>query len=185
MSVEFNLTRSTAAVLDAIQAALTALQLANTPAFQKVVQFEIDDFEQALRDLVITEDRVAMVVWTGEAYELERGISILTVKRMPTFEVIFADFALSSPLAAKHGDESQPGVLGLLDVVLPALTGVILDESTADAEDAVYLVPAGLERLIITREDQEKLPGRQVLVLSLTGSGQSLQVGVRSAEAYA
>ena len=80
-------------------------------------------------------------------YEVQRQTVTLTVQRMPTFEVIFSDFDLTDPAVAKHGTTTTPGVLGLLDAMLPELTGIVLDETATDSEDAVYLVPAGLERM--------------------------------------
>ncbi len=187
MSVETNQLRSTRTVLEAVKAALAALTITvgnKTPkAFGTVEIFDLADWDTALQTLVTTEDRICLVLWAGDAFENQREISILTTRRITKIELLVSDFRIDSGVAAQIGDDSQPGVAGLVDAVLASLTGVILD--VAGGKDAVALVPVGMERLTITDQDKQETPGRHVISLTFDAVGQWMQVGISGSEAYA
>jgi hypothetical protein len=185
MSVETSKLRSTKAILDAVIAVLSAVQLADaTPAFERVESFDLTDWQHALGKLALNQQRAAVVIWSGEDYEVNREVSVLTVRRTQTIDVILTDRRLDKPVSALTGDEASPGVVGLKDLVLPNLIGVLLD-SDEDGNEAVYLTPASIERGMLSVEDKEASPGRQVLIINLQAVGEWLQVGVRSNESIA
>lgn len=187
MSVETNRLRSTREILEAIKTALATLNLEQgQAAFDRVEIFDLSDYLDAMTRLAMNQERTALVIWTGDEFETNRETVMLTVRRSCAIDIFITERRLDAPVKALTGDPEtyQPGVLGLRDLVLPALTGQIL-ASDAEADppaELIYLVPQSIERGIINAEDKKKFPGRQVLILNLLAVGEWLQVGVEGNE---
>jgi len=176
MSVETNSLTATKTILAAVKTALQAVEVGGSAAFGMVELFDLADWGDALRRLATAESRVALVVYAGEQYENTREVSLLTTHRVTQVEILMTDFQLADPTVALIGDDIQPGALGLVDAVLPALTGILID--TAGNLDAVHLVPTGFDRMILTQEDQDNAPGRHVIGLTFEARGAYMQIGV-------
>lgn len=188
MSVETNKLRSTREILDAIVAALTALNLEQgQPAFDRVEHFDLTDYEDAMRRLAMNQERTALVIWTGDEFENVRQTVMLTTRRITSIDVFVSERNLVKPVAALTGDPENylPGVLGLRDLVIPALTGAILESNADNGNELIYLLPTGVERGIISADDKKKFPARQILILSFQAVGEWLQVGVESNPTFA
>jgi hypothetical protein len=187
MSVETNQLRSTRSVILAVRDALRALSLSlagkSVKAFGRVEVFDLADWENAIASLVAAEDRVCFVIWIGDTFENQREISVLTTRRTTRVELLLSDFNVADPVASQLGDNHQPGVAGLSDAVLAGLTGVLMDEATG--LDALALLPVALERITITDQDKQDIPGRHVISLTFDAVGQWTQVGIRDSEPYA
>lgn len=185
MSVETNNLRSTKAILDAVVAALQGLKLAvnGQNAFARVDIFDLTDWAAAVRRLVFNDNRAALVIYGGDNFERTMGTSILTVDRTTRLDVLLTDRVLGDDVKAMTGDGVRPGTFGLLDQVLPALTGQIL-EAEEGMENSVYLVPTGVERVFVTDDDKKDWPGRSVLLVSFEASAPWLQVGVGGQSNY-
>jgi hypothetical protein len=182
MSVEFNQLRDTRAILEAVKTSLANLTITigdKTPkAFGTVEIFDLADWEVAIQKLVISSDRVALVLWGGDSYENNRQITVLSTRRTSKVEILITDYRIDDGVAGQLGDATQPGSVGLLDAVLAELTGVIIDEGAG--KDAVTLMPAGTERLTITDADQQESPGRNIISVTFDAVGQWMQVATRS-----
>jgi hypothetical protein len=153
-----------------------------TPAFEKVEVFDLADWEDALRRLALNQQRSAVVIWAGEDWEHNREITVVTSKRSQQFELMISERRLDAPVAALTGDDRSPGVVGLKDLVVKALTGVLL---TGDANnETVYLTVTNVQRGVLSVDDKKKEPGRQVLILSCQAEGEWLQTIVNSNPAY-
>lgn len=186
MSAETNKLRSTKEILDAIVTALRALNLEQgQPAFDRVEIFDLPDYLNAMQRLALNQERTALVIWTGDEFETNRETIVLTTRRISNFDIFVSERNLANPVAATTGDPEKylPGVMGLRDLVIPALTGQILASDAEAGKELIYLAPAGVERAILSSEDKQKFPARQILILNFTAAGEWLQVGVEANEA--
>lgn len=188
MSVETNKLRSTREIVEAVKTALEALETAaGQRAFDRVEIFDLSDYEDALRRLALNQERAALVVWTGDEFDNDRQSIVLTTRRTALLDVFIADRRLDAPVKALVGDAENnlPGVLGLRDLVIPALTGQVLASDAETGAELIYLVPQSTERVIVNADDKRKFPGRQVLIINFQAVGEWLQVGVESSEVFA
>jgi len=179
MNDSSNNLRGATEILNAIVEKLEALTLkpGNGAAFARVEIFDLADWKAAVRRLVLNNNRAALVIYAGDDFKHVRENSVLTVDRTTRIDVLLTDRLLGDTVRALTGDGSRPGTLGLLDALLPALTGTILD-ADEDQEDSVYLVPTGVERIFVTDEEKANWPGRSALLLSLEASAPWLQTAV-------
>lgn len=107
--------RSTGEVVNAIVALVTALKLADTvtPAFERVELFDSEDLVAAFEFLLITEQRVCVVVpLTEEFPTVFEGLK-MTVKRKLPVAILCSDRVLGSRKealwGAPAGDVAAPG----------------------------------------------------------------------------
>lgn len=185
MNANTNRLRATKDIIDALQERLRDVTLGapeNLPAFEKVELFDLADWEDALRRLALNQQRSAVVIWAGEDWEHQREMVTLTSRRTQSFEVMVSERRLDSHQAALTGDDRSPGVVGLKDRVVAALTGVLL--AGDDEQETVYLTITSVQRGVLSVEDKKKEPGRQVLVLSVQAEGEWLQTAVGANETY-
>lgn len=178
--------RDTKAIIDALQERLRTITLSDgetAPAFEKVEVFDLADWQDALRRLAINQQRSAIVIWSGEDWEHSRETAVLTSKRSQQFEIMISERRLDKPVAALTGDDRSPGVVGLKDKVVKALTGVLL-EGDGDTTETIYTTVQNVQRGLLSMEDKNKEPGRQVLILSTQAQGEWLQTVVDSNPNY-
>lgn len=190
MSVETNRLRSTRELLEAIVARLKALELEQgQPAFHRVEMFDLSDYEDAMTRLAMNQERTALIVWTDDEYEEERETVMLTLRRNALLDIFVSERRLDKPIEALTGGPEVylPGVLGLRDLVVAAVTGEIL-EASPDSDpprELIYGVPQNVARGIINSDDKKKFPARQILIIRLKCVGEWMQVGVGPNEAFA
>lgn len=180
-----NKLRSTKAILDALIAKLQAIRLddqGDALAFERVEMFDLSDFQDAMRRLAIAEQRMALIIWSGDTYETEREITTITTKRTCSVDVFVTVKRLDAPVAALVGDAEDPGTLGLRDKVIAATFGVILDGD--DDHEAIYSTPQSVERGILNADDKKANPGRQILILNLQLAGEYVQTAVGASQVY-
>lgn len=185
MSVETNKLRSTREILDAVIVKLDGLKLQQgQPAFDRVEMFDLSDYLDAMQRLAMNQERTALVLWTGDDFESNRGTIILKVRRTSNIEVFITERNLAAPVKALTGDPENylPGVLGLRDLVLPALTGELLPSKAETGAELIYLVPESVARGIISAEDKAKFPARQIIIINWQALGEFMMVGVEANE---
>lgn len=108
--------------------------LAGEPVFQEVGIYSRPNLTAALADLLAFEDRFCAVVPIGDEHEFlskAEGVrAINTVRRHSAFTLLISDRDFGSRQEAFAGDEEDsPGVIGLKDIVVDALTGQDLGHS--------------------------------------------------------
>lgn len=170
-----------AALLDRLRE-ITLSEFEDAPAFEKVDLFDLADWEDALRRLAMNQQRSAVLIWAGEDWQHNRETTVLSSKRTQDFELLISERRLDAPVAALTGDDLSPGVVGLKDLVVAALLGVLLE---AEAElEGVYITVQNVQRAVLSVDDKKKDAGRQVLILSLQAEGDWFTTAVGAHTTY-
>lgn len=162
----------TLSVLNALKAALVALQLPSTysaiadypKAFTTVEFYRNENLIKAFEDMFIFDNRVAIIVPAGDTDEAKLNGRILEVRRVSEFVILIADRDYSKSRSELIGSSDTPGVITLKDLVAQQLTGATLNLH------GVMLTPTGGEPLHLTESDQENAPGRDCWALTFNTS---------------
>jgi hypothetical protein len=87
--------------------------------------YEMDDFADALEKLLLTQDRVCVVVL--ETMPFSGGVTgqELEVRQSANLSLMFCDRNWSNRQEAMLGGDDNPGVLGLIPGVVEAVLGVL------------------------------------------------------------
>jgi hypothetical protein len=173
-----NTLRTSRGILTAVQSILEGLEVGGAPAFAAVRLFDIQDLSDAMRQLVVSEDRMAILIYAGDSFAPQLDVGSLLLQRTMEVTLIITDRRLDDRVVALVGDDETPGVLGLLDAVLPAITGVVVDETSAGAEDQVRCVPTRADSMLVALEDKSKYPGRQAISIDLQLQGQWIRMEI-------
>ncbi len=159
--------RTTTEIIDALVAKLQALQWTPgsgpaEPAFQAVKRFDSTDLAAAFAELLVSQQRVALVVHTGDRFDdAGTGAGQVAVRRVTEVSLVLSDRVLGKRQAAIWGTATNPGCLPLKDLALTAVGGPLIA-----APGAVDCVPVHAERLTV--EDlKSKQPGREACLLDL------------------
>lgn len=188
MAVETNKLRSTREILDATVAALKVIALPQgQPAFDRVEHFDLPDYLDAMQRLAMNQERTALVIWIDEETETQRSVVLITSKQTQAIRIFISERNLAAPIKALIGDPENylPGVLGLKDLVKPALVGQILASDPETGKELIYLTHVRSDSMILSAEDKEKFPNRQILIMDFEAHGEWMQVGVESNESIA
>lgn len=158
--------RTTSEIVKAIQAICAGLVWTGTegapPAFDNVQLFDSEDLPEAFKFLLMVEQRVCLIVPLDEEHTEEfSGLKYLWRRKLPVI-VLCSDRILGDRKAALFGiaaDEPDggapnPGAFGLAEMVLPAVSGLLLPNP-----NGVICSPKTTS--VLTVKDMEKdLPGR-------------------------
>jgi hypothetical protein len=146
-------------------------------AFQKVELHDSSDLRLALMELVIFEDRVCIIALDEDLFNKERKGSNLICHGTTQVILMIADRRFGEREKALVGDTTSPGVLGLKDLVIPAVFGPL---STTGALQAIYCAPANGVEMTLEAENREDLAGRLAYVLSLTVYGGEMHTSLNN-----
>ena len=154
-------------ILNAVKAALEALPHPDLPAeklFERVDFHENKKLREALRDLTIIKQRVAIIVPGGESFANTREGRTVRSERAFTFDLLIADRAWTKGgHEAVFGGEKNLGVLLMKDAVVRhfiANPQIGLPYVTLQPQDGAQIELA---------DDQVKdVPGRECYVLNYT-----------------
>jgi hypothetical protein len=128
--------------------------------FERVEFFDAPETGTALRELLITKQRVCFIVPSGEDYDHLRSGDVVTSTCTQEFDLVFADRAWVKGTAAVFGGPNNVGVVPMKDRVRPALFGQSL------GLDGVALVPIGGSFATIADEKAKDVPGRETYVMT-------------------
>lgn len=117
-----------AEILDALEARLEALTWGGRNAFDAVLRHDVADLERALASTFERGQRLAIVVPADEQFEPRlQGRRLLLTRRL-SVALILADQVLGDRDKALWGDSDlSPGAFALVELVLPVVTGRLLD----------------------------------------------------------
>lgn len=155
---------------------LDSLQWQNEKAFGRVELFTAADIEEAFKALLIASGRAAILVWSGDDFTDAVQGTELRGKCETEFTVLFVSTVLGNPQTALLGDERSPGLFALRDLVLPAVTGVLLTGTTPTYTRKTSGSP------FVLREDGKGVSRSKVayqLTLQLAGGEIHTQLGYR------
>jgi len=167
MPTESNL-RPTKELLDALVTALTDLLWTTdngaVKAFDRVELFDLMDLEEAFQQLIMNQNRVALIIYDRERFDEERTGAQMIIRRTHELSIVFTDRVIGNRQQALLGGPDNPGLLVLKDLVLPAVTGAILTNPKGQAGS-----PISGEPMLITKD--KKMPGRLAYLLEVEAQG--------------
>ncbi len=148
-----------------------------TPLFQVVGFYDAPRLNQALRDLFKYKKKAALVVPANFRHSNDRKEQKILTRRFLELDIIISDKDYSPGQPAYFGMkevggqwqlQASPGVIGMVDIVIAALTGHWLNIP------GVALEPAGGAPLRVV--DQESKAGREAWIqtfITRAGTGPS------------
>lgn len=124
---------SPATLLSELKTAITAavvpagLTDAGDPIFEAeaVGIFEMDDFGEALERLLLTQDRVCVIVLESMPLPATVEGNEAAIRQQATLSLMFADRNWSNRAEAILGGAENPGVLGLISGVVESACGTL------------------------------------------------------------
>lgn len=172
-----NKLRPTKDALDALVEALRGLvwtpeNEAPQPAFSRVELFDDLDLDEAFKRLFLSESRIALVIYSIDEFETQRADRQLTIHRKQEIFVVFTDRKIGKRIDALLGTATNPGLLVLRDLVLPAIVGLLVPQ------------PAGIVctpvrgSIFQVADTKTKLPGRLAYMLEIALQGGWLKADV-------
>ncbi len=156
----FNSTKSTVTVLNALKTKLEAVQWtptggSATAVFQKVGIFDLTDIVPALNELFAFGERVCFVILEGEDFREEKVGQEMRYHQQRRVSLIFSDRNWGDRQLALLGDTTTtPGALVLKDLLMPGVTGILVD--------GVYAAPESGELIELHDQARQDAPGRIV-----------------------
>lgn len=164
--------RATADIITALVAAMNTAQWTPEggdpePAFAVVKPFDSTDLPAAFAELLVTEQRVALIVYTGDDFEdANSGPGQVEVRRAAQISILVSDRVLGKRQEAIFGSATHPGALRLKDIALAAVAGPLCAQPEAVDCRPVHAEPLILEDL------KKKQPGRVAYLVDLECSDQ-------------
>jgi len=160
--------RATQEILDELVARLQAVTWTPAggsaePAFQVVKLYDLTDIEAAFQELLVTKQRVCLVIYAGTRYpDAGEGPGQVARRRVTEVTLLLSDRVHGGRQAAMFGGDNNPGAVKLLDRVIQELPGPLFDE-VAGAVDC-----APVNASVLDIEDLKKThPGRVAAQLDL------------------
>lgn len=159
--------RATKTALDAIVTALQALQWGTPPAaaFARVELFDDLDLVEAFKRLLLTESRIALVIYANENFTSDRDGRQLLIRRQHRLWIVFTDRVIGKRTEALLGGTDNPGLFVLRDLVLGAIVKLVVDSA-----QKVYCTPID-GSLLRVEDTAAKLPGRLAYSLEVQLDG--------------
>ncbi len=171
--------RPTTDIVSQLVTNLTNLQVtignaAPAAAFSRVAIFDSENLVAAFQQLLISEQRICLVVVMDEQFHtVNRGQQLIVTRTLPV-TLLISNRQLGDRVAALYGNATSPGAYGLMELVLPAVTGMLLAPP-----NGVTCEPVNNSVLIVKNEkDKQNLPGRAAVALELHCCGGNLQAAL-------
>lgn len=160
-------------IIDALIMAIKLIKLSDnvTPAFGRVEYFDVEKLAEAAKFLLITEQRVCVIVPLEEQLEQAvKGQNIILTRTLPICLMI-SDRVLGDRQRkdALLGNDNTPGAQGLVDLTLPAVFGMLIQPNAGPpAVSGIKCIPTDISQINVVQKD---LPGRVAMgiVLECTG----------------
>jgi hypothetical protein len=130
------------------------------PLFERVEFFDAPETGTAIRELLITKQRVCFIVPSGDDYETTRTGDVVVSECTQEFDLIFADRSWVKGNAAVFGGPTNLGVVPMKDIVRAELVGQTL------GLDGVALVPVGGSFATLADDKAKDVPGRESYVMT-------------------
>ena len=166
---------STAAIVLAIKTQLTAVKLADntTAAFQRVEMFDDENLGEAFQTLLMSEQRIAVIVPLTARWETESGQRKLVTRRVQPVAILISDRVLGNRTLALYGGASNPGAFVMCARTVPAVSGQLIPNPAG-----VISKPVNESVMTLKKEDKQNLPGRAVVVLEVDCQGGWLEAAL-------
>lgn len=158
---------STKAIIDRLKSRVEALTWINAadetqPAFATVAFHDVTEIERALQALLMAKDRVCLIVYFGFDNENQARANQLVVTTQMKFTLVVADRNFGARSTAWLGSDTQPGVLGLADIISVQLPG----HDDVAGHDVVLEVRTG-RGSVLTGDARDQAVGRAVVFVDV------------------
>lgn len=172
-----SLRKPTSAIVNALKTVIQAIQLPNTfnpagAAFGRVELFDTENLVEAFQNLLVSEQRVCIIVPLDEKFKTESHNIKLIVARTIPIAILISDRVIGNRSTALWGDDKTPGAFGLTELVLPAVTGQLIANP-----NGVRCEPSSTAVMTV-RDTEKKLPARVTVCLEVECVGGRLEAAV-------
>lgn len=149
------------------------------PAFERVEFFDVEKLAEAFQFLLITEQRVCVIVPLEERFSsaINSPGKLVVTRELPVVLMISDRvFGDKKRQVALLGDNTTPGAQGLMELTLPSVTGMLLQP--ANGASGIKCIPRSAVVMTVAGKEQAKLPGRLCMAVELECTGGTLTAGV-------
>lgn len=137
----------------------------NSSAFGQVKIFDLSDLVEAFKWLLITDQRICVIVPTNIDWHEESSHTKAIVRRSFSVALLISDRVLGDRTAALLGNNNTPGAMGLKDLVLPAVTGQLIANPSGVTSRPTR------EYVVHVKDNNKKLPNRVTMCLEVECRG--------------
>jgi hypothetical protein len=124
-------------------------------AFNEVRYYAQADLQKALDDLLIYDDRVCLIIPSGDNHKNQRIGGVLRTWRESEFVLLLSDRVYGDfDAEALQGTQTNPGTVALKDLLIQGLTASQLDNPRLCFE------PGNGEPFHISNAEKAEMPGR-------------------------
>jgi hypothetical protein len=167
MTPATNHRQASSAIITALQTNIAAVTLADgvTKAFDRVELFDSENLPAAFQYLLISQQRVCVIVALDEKFPLvTRGMKLILQRELPV-ALLISNRVLGDRTASLFGNATTPGAFGLMELVLTAVTGQLLPNPCG-----VVCEPSS-SGVITVSDPTKKLPNRTTVSLLMNCRG--------------
>jgi hypothetical protein len=146
-------------------------------AFDRIELFDVESLTDAFRLLIISEQRVCVIIMLDEQLTTQISEQKILTTRMVPIALLISDRNLGDRVKALWGDPLDPTVQGafaLEKLARAAVVGQLLDSDSARGKTKVISLAASVNSIFLKDEDKKELPGRAAVMLELNVSGGTL-----------
>lgn len=118
---------TTKQVTDAIATVLKEIQWEGRQAFQRVETTDLDDLIQAMQELMVFQDRFALIIPGSREFQTTLKGTEQHVQRQMNLDVVITDRNAGDRTKSFKGSNTNPGTSALADLVINALIGKLLN----------------------------------------------------------
>jgi hypothetical protein len=180
--------RGNSEILQALVQAVTAITLPDgrwgstqpnlLKAFDRAEVFDSEQMVEAFRYLLVTEQKVIVLVPMDERFEtVIQQRKLMVTRELPVMALI-SDRVLGNRKDALLGNAETPGALALTELVLPAVTGLLLPNQAAPVPLGGVLVEPNSSSVISVKDTESEAPGRVCVGLLLHCRGGYLEAAM-------
>ena len=186
--------RGTGDIVAALAAAVAAITLPNgqwgsalptlSKAFDRVEVFDSEQLVEAFRYLLVTEQKVCVIVPMDERFNTAIDHRKLVITRELPVMVLISDRVLGGRNAALLGNVDTPGALELTELVLPAVTGLLLPNQAGPPPLSGVLVEPFSSSVLSVKDTESEMPSRVCVGLGLHCKGGYLEATMPAGPVY-
>lgn len=156
-------------IATALKTQVAGVKLADnvTAAFQRVELFDSESLTDAFQQLLVSEQRICLIVPLAEHWETEVKQPKILSRRTVPFALLISDRVIGHRNDALFGTANNPGAYKLEALTLPAVIGQLLPNP-----NGVICTPTGSDVMIVKSEKEKaNHPGRAAIALELECRG--------------
>ena len=167
----------TSAILTALKAAVEAITWTRAggtaePALQAVEIYDLRDLFTAMKEMIATKSRIALVILEGGDFANVTEGRELRARQTRRVTILLADRNWGDRQQGYMGDEKNPGAYTLADLVSEQLRGPLT------GVDQVYIRPVSIEPMLITGMERQNQVGRAAVAVALEIVGGEILVSL-------